>query len=147
MKKIALIFGILFCLVLVVLLPSDAKSGEEEAVRKTVELYFQGQATGNGDYFRKAFHVDAKLFAVREGKFWQLTSEQFAANASGKPAADESQRKRKIASVDIAGNAAMVKVELDYPTVKFTDYLSMLKIDGEWKIVNKTFMSEPKQKQ
>ncbi|HEX8636521.1 MAG TPA: nuclear transport factor 2 family protein [Pyrinomonadaceae bacterium] len=47
-------------------------------------------------------------------------------------------------SVDITGNAASAKIILDYPTVRFTDYMSLLKIDGEWKIVNKTFYAEPK---
>jgi hypothetical protein len=35
---------------------------------------------------------------------------------------------------------------LDYPQVKFTDYMSLLKIDGEWRIVNKTFYAEQKSK-
>lgn len=147
MKRIFLVSGIIIGLCVVVLLPSLAKSGEEEAVRKTVDLYFQGQATGNGDFFRTAFHTEAKLFWVRDGKFSQRTSEEFAAGASGKPAADETERKRRIESIDVTGNAAIVKVVLDYPTVKFTDYFTMLKIDGEWKIMNKTFTSEPKQKQ
>jgi hypothetical protein len=142
-----LVCGIIFSIALVVLLPSWAKSGEQEAVRKTVELYFQGQATGDGNYFRKAFHPEAKLFWVRDGKFTQRTSEEFAAGASGKPATDEAQRKRTIESIDVTGNAASVKVALDYPSVKYTDYLSLLKIEGEWKIVNKIFFAEPKQKQ
>jgi hypothetical protein len=33
---------------------------------------------------------------------------------------------------------------LDYPTVKFVDYMTLLKINGEWKIVNKSFYAEPK---
>ncbi|HYP02166.1 MAG TPA: nuclear transport factor 2 family protein [Pyrinomonadaceae bacterium] len=57
---------------------------------------------------------------------------------------DEAQRKRSIESIDITGNAAVVKVLLDYPSARLTEYMSMLKIDGEWKIVNKTFVSEPK---
>jgi hypothetical protein len=36
------------------------------------------------------------------------------------------------------------KVVLDYPTVKFADYMSLLKINGEWKIVNKAFHAEMK---
>lgn len=146
MKKIALICGIISCLCLVVLLPSAAQNAEKEAVRKTVELYFQGQATGNGDFFRKAFHPDAKIMGMREGKLVQRTSEEFAAGASGKPPADEAQRKRTIESIDITGSAATVKVVLDYPTVKFTDYFTLLKIDGEWKIMNKIYNAEPKQK-
>jgi hypothetical protein len=121
-----------------------AQNAEEAAVRAALEHYFRGHATGQGEHFRKIFHPDSKLFAIRDGKYWQLTSEQYIANASGKAPADEAQRKRTIESVDITGNAAMAKIVLDYPQVKFTDYMSLLKIDGEWKIINKTFHAEPK---
>ena len=121
-----------------------AQNAEETAVRAALENYFRGHATGQGEHFRKIFHPDSKLFAIRDGKYWQLTSEQYIANAPGKAPADEAQRKRTIESVDITGNAAMAKIVLDYPQVKFTDYMSLLKIDGEWKIINKTFHAEPK---
>jgi hypothetical protein len=120
---------------------------EEEAVRAAIEHYFRGHATGQGEHFRKVFHPDSRLFAVREGKFWQLTSEEYIARAGGKPAADEAARKRRVESVDVTGDAAVAKVVLDYPSVKFTDYMSLLKIDGEWKIVNKTFHAEQRAKQ
>lgn len=35
---------------------------------------------------------------------------------------------------------------LEYPTVTYTDYMSLLKVDGEWKIVNKVFYAEAKPK-
>ena len=35
--------------------------------------------------------------------------------------------------------AAVARVELDYPGVFIADYFSLLKIDGEWKIMNKIF--------
>ena len=47
------------------------------AVRQALDYYIQGHATGQGEHFRKAFHTDAKLFAVRDGKYWQLTSEEY----------------------------------------------------------------------
>ncbi len=40
----------------------------------------------------------------------------------------------------------MAKLVLDYPEVKFTDYMSLLKVDGEWKIVNKIFSVQRRQK-
>lgn len=126
------------------LLPTRAQSAEEAAVRQALDYYIQGHATGQGEHFRKAFHTDARLFAVRDGKYWQLTSEEYIARAAGKPADDEVQRKRNIEAIDITGNAAVAKIVLDYPQVKFTDYMSLLKIDGQWKIVNKTFYAEPK---
>lgn len=124
--------------------PALAQVSEEAAIRETIQHYFQGHATGNGEHFRKAFHPDAKLFFVREGKLTVWTSEEYIGRASGKPAADEAQRKRQIDSIDISGNAAIVKITLDYPSVVFTDYMSMLKIDGQWKIVNKTFYAKPR---
>lgn len=126
------------------LTPVLAQDSEEAAIRETIQQYFQGHATGNGDYFRKAFHADAKLFFIRDGKLTQWTLEEYASRASGKPAPDEAQRKRKIESIDISGNAAIVKITLDYPKVVFTDYMSMLKIDGQWKIINKTFYASPR---
>lgn len=146
MKSFVLLLGLALVAITVTLLPARAQNAEEAAVREAIEHYFRGHATGQGEHFKKVFHPDAKLFAVRDGKYWQLTSEQYIANASGKAPDDEAQRKRKIESVDISGNAAIVKVVLDYPQVKFTDYMSMLKIDGVWRIVNKTFYAETKSK-
>jgi hypothetical protein len=123
----------------------NSQDSEQASVRACIELYFRGHATGDGEYFRRAFHPDAKLFFIRDGKVTQWTLEEYAGRASGKPAPDESQRKRRIESIDITGNAAMAKIVLDYPTVTFTDYMSLLKIGDEWRIVNKTFHANPKQ--
>jgi hypothetical protein len=126
-------------------LAQDGSSKSDEAgVRACIELYFLGHSTGVGDHFRKAFHQDAKLFFIRDGKVTQWTLEEYAGRSSGKPPLDEPQRKRRIEMIDITGNAAMAKIVLDYPAVTFTDYMSLLKIDGEWKIVNKTFYALPK---
>lgn len=118
------------------------ESADDKAIRAAIDHYFQGHATGDGNHFRAVFHPESRLFAIREGKFWQLPSTDYAARASGKPPADEAKRKRWIESIDVTGNAAVVKVKLDYPTVLFTDYMSMLKVDGTWMIVAKTFESE-----
>jgi regulator of protease activity HflC (stomatin/prohibitin superfamily) len=126
--------------------PATAGS-EEAAARGPLENYIKGQATGNADYIRKAFHADARVMAFRDGKLVSLTAEEFASRFTGKPAADEAQRKRRIASLEITGNAGVGKIVLEYPTVTFTDYMSLLKIDGEWKIVNKAFYAEPKTNQ
>ncbi len=117
---------------------------EKKAVGIPLENYFKAQATGNGDLIRQAFHTQAKIMFFSDGKFNQWSAEEFAARFSGKPAPDEDKRKRSFEIIDIAGNAAIAKVVLDYPNVKFTDYMTLLKIDGEWKIINKTFTSAPK---
>ncbi len=117
---------------------------DEAAARIPVEMYLKAQATGDPELIRKAFHPEAKLFFNREGKFTQLTRDEFAARFSGKPAPDEAQRKRTIDSLTVTGDAAMAKLTLDYPNAVLTDYLSLLKVDGEWKIVHKIFNARPK---
>jgi hypothetical protein len=112
---------------------------EEQAVRKALGYYLEGHATGKGSAFTQAFHPDAKLFFNRDGKFSQLTSADYIARATGSPAPDEAQRKRRIDFIDVSGDAAVARITLDYPGVTFTDYMSLIKVDGEWRIVNKIF--------
>jgi hypothetical protein len=118
---------------------ATAADPERQEVAETVQLYLQGHATGNGDYFRKAFHPEAKLFWVKDGVLGQRTSAEFIGGATGRPADDEARRVRKIAMIDIADDAAIAKVELDYPDVTIVDYLSLLKLDGTWVVINKIF--------
>jgi Putative lumazine-binding len=125
-------------------MPGEAAGAEETAARLPLENYLKGHATGDGAHMLKAFHSDARVFSYRDGKLTQWTSAEFAARFNGNPAADEAQRKRWIESVKITGNAGFGVIVLDYPQAKFVDYMSLLKVDGEWKIINKTFYVEPK---
>lgn len=138
MKKIIILFLILgvFCMV--------ATAQEKEAVRIPLENYLQGHATGNGEFHQKAFYSEARLLFVRDGKFSQRTSAEYIKGAGGKPADDESKRKRWIELVDVSGNAAVGKIILDYPNTYFVDYFALLKIGDEWKIVNKSFHAQPR---
>lgn len=127
-----------------------AQTSEESAVRVPLENYIKAHATGDPEYARKAFHSEGNMIWIREGKYSSETFDSFIKRAfTGKPAADEGKRKegRRIEAVDITGNAAVARIVLDYPTVKFVDYMTLLKIDGEWKIVNKSFYAEPKKTQ
>ena len=116
-------------------------SDEEAAVRAALQHYLLGHATGDGSHYERVFHPEAKLFWIRDGALATRTSAEYIAGAGGQPAEDEAERRREITMVDVTGDAAVAKVVLDYPGRVFTDYMSLLKIDGEWKIVNKTFTS------
>ena len=127
-----------------------AQSGDEEAVRVPLENYIKAHATGDPEYARKAFHTEGFMAWIREGKYSAEPFDAFIKRAfTGKPAADEEKRRngRKIESIDVAGNAASAKIVLDYPTVRFIDYMTLLKINGDWKIVSKVFYAEPKLEQ
>ncbi|HKS11019.1 MAG TPA: nuclear transport factor 2 family protein [Pyrinomonadaceae bacterium] len=148
MKKLVVLFAVVFGvgLLSIPIYSASVEASEAAAARVPLENYIQGHATGNPDFIRKAFHTEAKVMAFRDGKLTNLTAEEFATRFNGKPAADEAQRKRRIESVELTGNAGVAKIVLEYPTVTFTDYMSLLKVGDEWKIVNKVFYAEPKAK-
>ena len=50
----------------------------------------------------------------------------------------------RITSIDVAGHAAQARLEIEYETFMFIDYMSLLKIEGEWKIVSKIFYRKMK---
>ena len=141
MRKTILLFALLFSVLGVA---ANAQASENDAVRVPLENYIKGHATGDGQYMRKAFHTEGNLIFIRDGGFMTRSFADYISGFSGKPAADEAKRKRNIESVDVSGNAAVAKIILDYPTTRFVDYMSLLKIDGEWKIVTKIFYAEPK---
>lgn len=124
--------------------PAAAQGREEAAVRRALEHYLQGHATGDGAHHRMAFFPQANLYFVQNGALATLTSEEYASRSPGRPAADEAERKRRITHIDISGTAAVARIELDYPTVRFVDYMSLLKVDGEWRIIAKIFHRESK---
>ena len=117
-----------------------ADEKEKAAARIPLENYLKGHETGNPEYMKKAFYTEGKLIFVRDGKYTTRTFDEYIAGMKdGKPAADEANRKRWIESIDISGNSGVGKIILDYPNGKFTDYMTLLKVDGEWRIANKTF--------
>ena len=116
----------------------------DAAVRAPLEAYLRGHATGLSDEFRPAFHPDAQLWGMRNGTLIRMTAQEYIGRASGSPAADEALRRRWIESIDVTGDTAVAKIILDYPSVRFTDYMALSRIDGRWVIVNKMFQAEPK---
>lgn len=118
-------------------------TSQHVAALEPIENYLKGHITGKAEYMRKAFHADARIVSFRDGVLHSLSVDEFSARFQGQPAPDEAQRKRFIAQFDVVGNAGTAKVVLQYPGVTFTDYMTLLEIDGVWKIANKTFSAAP----
>lgn len=144
MKTFARILGASALAAALVAAPAAAQTDDEAAVRAAVDHYLQGHATGDGAHHAMVFHPVSNLYWVAGDTLATRTSAEYIAGSSGRPADDEADRERWIDMVDVTGNAAVAKVILDYPRARFTDYFTLLKIGGEWKIVNKSFHVEPK---
>jgi hypothetical protein len=128
-----------------VLSAAGPRQDDEALVRRALEHYFQGHATGDGAHFRAAFHPEGRVVSVRDGKLATMTVEEYVGRAAtGRPAADEARRRRRIETIDITNNTAVAKLVLDYPEVRFTDYMTLLKVGDEWRIISKAFDADRK---
>ncbi|NIA15805.1 MAG: nuclear transport factor 2 family protein [Nitrospiraceae bacterium] len=122
---------------------SKETDDDEAAIRRTVQLYFDGIIEYDEAKLKQAFHPDAFLTGIhKSGAFEREPFDEWVVYTRG-DAPDSTGRNNEIAFIDIGGNAAVVKTELRWPHVHYTDYLSLLKIDGEWKIVHKSWQAAP----
>ena len=111
---------------------------DHDAISEVVGIYLQGARSGSGQDMAPAFHKDATVFGyVGQDLFAGPIQNLFDWNDSNGPA---TQLKARIADIDIAGTVAAVRLELDNWTGhRFTDLFTLLKTDGQWKIMNKVF--------
>lgn len=117
---------------------SPATVTEFDAIAATVQHYLDGAISGSGDTMKPAFHEGATISGyIGPDLFAGPIQQLFDWNDGNGPAAD---LQAEIAGVDVTGSVATVRLELDNWTGhRFTDMFTMLKVDGEWKIINKVF--------
>ena len=113
-------------------------------IRAPLESYLLAQATGDQEAARRAFHPDAELWGSRNGALARMTSEAYIVGHNGQAPANPDQRRRWIESIDVTGDTAVAKIVLDYPTVRFTDYMALMRVEDRWVIVNKMYLAQPK---
>ena len=121
------------------LVPAQAPASDDAGVRAAIGHYLAGHATGDASHMRKAFLPTAHIEGLRDGTFVSWTLDDYCSRFTGKPAPDEASRRRTIDAVDVQGTAAMAKATLVHGPTTFTDYFVLLKVDGDWKIANKTY--------
>lgn len=106
--------------------------------------YIAGTANGEPDRVRAAIHEDLNLYSVKNDELVVWGGKEYVGKI--KPG-EKNNRQGKIAYVDYEKDIAIAKIEIRIPRWRvFTDYLMLLKIKGEWKIVHKSFTSRPIEK-
>jgi Putative lumazine-binding len=121
---------------------APALADERTAITKTLQTYLDGGISGKGNDMKPAFHQNATIHGyIGEDLFGGPIQLLFDWNDTNGPATD---LKADITNIDIEGTVATARVELDNWTGhKFTDLFTLLKTDGEWKIISKVFYLHP----
>ena len=111
---------------------------DREMIEKTVQFYIDGAKSGKGDDMKPAFHADATIFGyIGDDLFSGPIQKLFDWNDENGPATELETR---MSSIDVVGTVATVRLESDNWTGhKFTDFFTLLKVEGAWKIMNKVF--------
>ena len=114
--------------------------GAYDEVRRVVELFLEGEATGDAGKLRAASHPDARMFGHVGGERYDLSIAEFAELAVKEPG-DTGQHRARVVSVEQTGDAAVaVVVEEGYwGALSFTDYFQLARVGTEWKVVSKLF--------
>lgn len=113
-----------------------------EQIRTTLMDYIEGTANGEPERLRRAFHPDFNLYTVNErDSLWVRSGEKYIA---GFKPGERNERQGRIISIDVEHNAAMAKAEIVVPGWRvFTDYFLLLRYEGAWRIVQKSYTWRP----
>ncbi len=111
---------------------------QHDAIAKTLQHYLDGARFGTGDGMKPAFHKDATIFGYAGADLFGGPIQQlFDWSDQSGPAAELQAR---IASIDVAETVATVRLELsNLNGARYTDMFTLLKVDGDWKIISKVF--------
>jgi hypothetical protein len=115
---------------------------ETEQITRTVNLYAEGVREGDATKLREAFHPDARMWGSLMGQRYDEPISELIEMVDGKPVDVDGSFHAHITAVeqtDDAASAVLVE-EGFWGTVSFVDFFALARIDGAWKIVNKTFV-------
>ncbi|MFX0185130.1 MAG: nuclear transport factor 2 family protein [Candidatus Hodarchaeota archaeon] len=135
---------------------SENQNLELSAVKKALDIYFEGIKFLDYDQIYRVFHKEANLMTTDpEGKMVTYKSsvwKDICLNTK-KNIKDLNEYKvsASIEDIDLVQDTASVRVKMRMETPgrisDFKDYYHMLKIDGNWMIVAKTYHGDHQTKQ
>lgn len=111
---------------------SDAKAQIETLI---TDLYFEGWMTGDTTKIGKAMHSSCHLKYYRDNTFSDISRADYLSRF--KPRPKEAGMEGRIIALDITGNIASAKCELETSKALFTDYFNLIKTGDGWFIVDK----------
>lgn len=117
---------------------TENSKSEIEQITEILMNYIEGTANGDPDRLKKAFHPAFNLYTVN-GKDSLLirSGEEYIARVKK---GEKTNRVGRIISIDFEKDAAIAKAEIVIPNWRiFTDYFLLLKYEGSWKIVQKSY--------
>lgn len=132
MKNVLLLAGLL-----AVSVPAFSQNNatERQLIEETIQLYFDGWATGDTNKLGKAMHASCHLKNYNNGKFTLFSRNHYLSlfKLHERPAGLTT----RIVNIDITNNMGSAKVEISTAKDLFTDYFNLMKTTEGWVIADK----------
>jgi len=133
MKRSILALSLCFCISTLL----SAQTSEQDLVKKTLSYYLDGGTNNDFETLKKAFHKDASMKFISKDGYKEVNAIEFFKKVM-KPGPKQN-RQTRIDYINISGTTASAKLIIEYPNVTLTDYMNLLKIEGQWKVVSKIY--------
>jgi len=118
---------------------------DRSAIEATIQTYFDGLYEGDTVKLDSVFHPTSSLTWDQDDKLMVLSRDAWLQAVRDRPSSKsrELARDDAILLIDQSGpTTAFVKVKCQIPPRYFTDYLSLIKAEGRWQIVQKVYSFE-----
>ncbi len=115
---------------------------ESEAVARVLGRYFDGLHHSDVALLERVFHPEAHYFSATDGHLLHLDMASYFPRVAQRPspASQGHARSDRILSIEFAGPVtAFARLECSIPPKAFIDLLTLVKLDGDWRIVSKVF--------
>jgi hypothetical protein len=124
---------------------SASQENGAAAVREVMERYADATFRADVDALRSTFHPAASMAGYLGEELLMGTPEPFFDDMGSRPSMAESGApyKADVSAIHVAGRVASATVEESgfFGAMSFVNYFHLLNMEGDWKIVSKTFQS------
>ena len=120
----------------------SARDPRFSEIAETLGRYFDGLHHSDAAELGRVFHEQAIYACASEGRLTHLTMDAYLPMVAGRPspASRGEERQDRILSIEFAGPVtALARVECAIGEKRFTDLLSFVRLDGQWRIIAKVF--------
>jgi len=111
---------------------------EVQTIKEAIlKYYHDGHALYRPDLYEQILHPEWKFFMFEGEALKVVDRDEFCTWYAPEKLNPDLDWETEFYSIDVTGNIASVKLRLENQTVRYIDYLNMMKIDGVWWIVHK----------
>ena len=115
-------------------LHQQKKEEETQLILLTLNNYLQGRPVKDIERLRGAFHPDAYIRTIIQGKLVKWTLPQYLELVAQ---ATLQECEPELLSYTWDGDTGSAHVQLTFATFRFIDRFNLIKLDGKWLIIDK----------